>query len=61
MTRLDDVDLKQAEIAYAALDFFAYCNLKSPKFYKEDRDFLISVCVMIFKTFMNQMMKMFWF
>ena len=44
MTRLEDVDLKEAEIAYAALDFFAYCNLKAPKFYKEDREFLIKVC-----------------
>lgn len=44
MTSLEDVDLKEAEIAYAALDFFAYCNLKAPKFYKEDREFLIKVC-----------------
>ena len=44
MINLDDIDLKEAEIAYATMDFFSYCSLKAPEFYKEDRGFLVSVC-----------------
>lgn len=44
MISLDNVDLKDAKIAYATMDFFSYCNLKAPDFYQEDRGFLVSVC-----------------
>ena len=44
MINLNDVDLKEAKMAYATMDFFSYCNLKAPGFYKEDRGFLVSVC-----------------
>lgn len=44
MISIDDVDLKDAKIAYAAMDFFSYCNLKAPEFYREDRVFLNKVC-----------------
>ena len=32
------------KIEYARKDFFAFCNLMAPKFYKEDRQFLIDLC-----------------
>ena len=44
MISINDVDLKDAKIAYAAMDFFSYCNLKAPEFYREDRVFLNKVC-----------------
>lgn len=35
---------KQARLELARRDFFEYCHIKAPDFYKEDRKFLISVC-----------------
>ena len=33
-----------AKIELARRDFWRYCNLKAPKFYKKDRQFLIDFC-----------------
>lgn len=35
---------KRARIAMAALDFWEYCKLKDPKFYRDDRPYLKSMC-----------------
>lgn len=35
---------QQAQIELARREFFYYCHLKAPKFYKEDRAFLIELC-----------------
>ena len=44
MISIDDVDLKDAKIAYAAMDFFSNSKIKAPEFYREDRVFLNKVC-----------------
>lgn len=36
--------IMQAKLELARREFFFYCNLKAPDFYKEDRAFLISLC-----------------
>lgn len=36
--------IKQAKIELARRDFWYYCNLKAPDFYKKDRKFLINFC-----------------
>lgn len=41
MVKLDYFEIKKA---LARKDFFSYCNLKAPDFYKENRSFLVSVC-----------------
>lgn len=35
---------QQAKIELAKREFFYYCHLKAPKFYKEDRQFLVDFC-----------------
>lgn len=37
------INLTKAKIALAKKDFFAYCNLMTPKFYKPSRQFLINL------------------
>lgn len=36
--------VKQAKLALARQDLFFYCHLKSPDFYKEDREYLVDLC-----------------
>jgi len=38
------IDYWEARKALARKDFFEYCHLKAPKFYKRDREFLIKFC-----------------
>ena len=33
-----------AKIELARRNFFAYCNLKAPDFYKSDRKYLMDLC-----------------
>ena len=35
---------KQAKIELARREFFFYCNLKAPDFYKKDRKYLVDMC-----------------
>lgn len=35
---------KQARLELARRDFFEYCKLTAPDFYKEDREFLKNMC-----------------
>ena len=42
MTR--DEIIKYARIELAKREFFFYCNLKAPDFYKEDREYLVHQC-----------------
>ena len=35
---------KQAKIELAKREFFFYCNLKAPDFYKKDRKYLVDMC-----------------
>lgn len=39
-----DQIIRGAKIELARREFFFYCNLKSPEFYKEDRIYLINLC-----------------
>lgn len=41
---MDNVDLLEIKKALARKDFFSYCNLKAPSFYKEDRLYLKNIC-----------------
>ena len=41
---ISNIDLAEIQKALARKEFFSYCNLKAPDFYKEDRNFLVSVC-----------------
>ena len=41
---IDNVDLLEIKKALARKDFFSYCNLKAPSFYKEDRLYLKNIC-----------------
>ena len=41
---LDDEIFYQATLELAKRDFFEYCKLKAPDFYKEDRAFLKDMC-----------------
>lgn len=41
---ISSVDLTEIQKALARKEFFSYCNLKAPDFYKENRNFLVSVC-----------------
>lgn len=34
----------QVKLALARKDFFSYCNLKAPDFYKKDRKYLVELC-----------------
>ena len=43
---------KKARLALARKDFYYYCQLKTPKFYKEDRSYLKEFCSSL-QTFMN--------
>ncbi|MDU3181407.1 MAG: phage terminase large subunit [Lachnospiraceae bacterium] len=36
--------IQGAKIELARREFFFYCNLKAPDFYKEDREFLVELC-----------------
>lgn len=36
--------IQGAKIEIARREFFFYCNLKAPDFYKEDREFLVELC-----------------
>lgn len=36
--------VRGAKIELARRNFFYYCNLKSPDFYKKDRPFLVEIC-----------------
>lgn len=36
--------IQGAKIELARREFFFYCNLKAPDFYKEDREFLVKLC-----------------
>lgn len=38
------IDLKTANQALARKDFFHYCSLTAPDFYKRDRDYLVDLC-----------------
>lgn len=33
-----------AKIELARREFFFYCNLKAPEFYKESREYLVTLC-----------------
>ena len=35
---------QQAKLELARREFFYYCHLKAPEFYKEDRQYLIDLC-----------------
>lgn len=35
---------RYAKIELAKRDFFSYCNLKAPDFYKHDRTYLVELC-----------------
>lgn len=35
---------KHAKLELARRDFFYYCSLKAPEFYKEDREYLVELC-----------------
>ena len=41
-----DIDIikKQAKLELARREFFYYCHLKAPDFYKEDREYLVELC-----------------
>lgn len=41
---VDKVIIRGAQIELARREFFFYCNLKAPGFYKEDRQYLIDLC-----------------
>lgn len=36
--------IQRAKIELAKREFFFYCNLKAPEFYKEDRTYLVEFC-----------------
>lgn len=36
--------IRQAKLALARKDFYFYCQLKTPKFYKESRSYLQEFC-----------------
>ena len=36
--------IQRAKIELAKREFFFYCNLKAPDFYKEDRRYLVDFC-----------------
>ena len=36
--------IKQAKLELARREFFYYCNLKAPKFYREDRAYIVELC-----------------
>lgn len=36
--------IREAKIELARREFFYYCNLKAPDFYKEDRQYLVELC-----------------
>lgn len=38
------LDYKEIQKALARKDFFSYCNIKAPSFYKKDRAFLVEFC-----------------
>ncbi len=40
----NDEIIKQAKLELARREFFFYCHLKAPDFYKYDRDFLVDLC-----------------
>lgn len=44
MNNLKEELKKQARLELARRDFFDYCKLTAPDFYKEDRSFLKDVC-----------------
>ncbi len=44
MNNLKKEMIKQARLELARRDFFDYCKLMAPDFYKEDREFLKNVC-----------------
>ena len=35
---------KYAKIELAKREFFSYCNIKAPDFYKKDRKYLVDMC-----------------
>lgn len=37
-------DKRDTQLALARKEFFFYCNLRAPKFYKRDRAFLVTLC-----------------
>ncbi|MEG2050903.1 MAG: phage terminase large subunit [Oscillospiraceae bacterium] len=41
---MNAINYNEVKKALARKDLFSYCNLKAPKFYKEDRTFLIEFC-----------------
>lgn len=44
MTVVKQIDIQEAKYALARKDFFFYCNLTAPKFYKKSRQYLIDLC-----------------
>lgn len=36
--------IKQAKLELARREFFYYCHLKAPKFYREDRLYIVELC-----------------
>ena len=36
--------LREAKLELARREFFFYCHLKAPDFYREDRTFLVTLC-----------------
>lgn len=39
-----DVIIKQAKLELARREFFYYCHLMAPDFYKSDREYLVTLC-----------------
>lgn len=44
MNNIKEEIRKQARLELARRDFFEYCKLTAPDFYKEDRTFLKDIC-----------------
>lgn len=44
MSNLKEELKKQARLELARRNFFDYCKLMAPDFYKQDREFLKNVC-----------------
>ena len=40
----NDEIIKQAKLELARREFFFYCHLKAPDFYKTDRKYLVDLC-----------------
>ena len=40
----NDEIIKQAKLELARREFFFYCHLKAPDFYKPDRKYLVDLC-----------------